>query len=71
LFKDEIFIELYDVLDDPQEMTNLAFEESGHGALIRQMLGSLREFMRSTGDLLELPANVYEHFLTDYSPFKK
>jgi arylsulfatase A-like enzyme len=71
LFKDEIFIELYDVLDDPQEMTNLAFAKASHEALIRQMLGDLRELLRSTNDLLELPVSVYEKFLEDYLPFKK
>jgi arylsulfatase A-like enzyme len=71
LFKDETFIELYDVIDDPQEMSNLAFDDASQGALTRRLIGHLQDFMRATGDLLEMPGNVYEHFLEHYKPFKK
>ncbi|UQZ83801.1 Arylsulfatase [Paenibacillus konkukensis] len=70
IFKDEIFIELYDLKQDPQEMNNLAFRSDEHGGRIESLLGSLRDYMRSTNDLLDLPENVYERFLGDYAEFQ-
>ncbi|CAG7632781.1 Choline-sulfatase [Paenibacillus solanacearum] len=70
IFKDEMFIELYDLAEDPQEMNNLAFREEEHGSRIERMLASLREHMQATNDLLTLPANGYRQFLNDYGPFQ-
>ncbi|ULL18855.1 DUF4976 domain-containing protein [Paenibacillus sp. H1-7] len=70
IFKDEMFIELYDVTNDPQEMTNLAFRSEEHGRRIEAMLEALRQYMRDTNDLLELPDGLYEQFLADYEVFK-
>ncbi|ULL16703.1 DUF4976 domain-containing protein [Paenibacillus sp. H1-7] len=70
IFKDEMFIELYDVTNDPQEMTNLAFQSEEHGLRIETMLEALRRHMRDTNDLLALPDGLYERFLADYELFK-
>jgi arylsulfatase A-like enzyme len=69
LFKDELFIELYDVGQDPQEQKNLAFESSQEGK-IAELLVHLREHMSRTGDLLEIPQDAYPVFLQNYSTFK-
>ncbi|WP_036746051.1 sulfatase family protein [Paenibacillus sp. UNC451MF] len=70
MFKDESFIELYDVVNDPQEMNNLAFQSEEHGSRIESMLECLRRYMQETNDLLEMSESVYERFLADYSEFK-
>ncbi|MEF3308499.1 sulfatase-like hydrolase/transferase [Paenibacillus sp. GYB004] len=70
LFKDEIFIELYDLARDSSEMTNLAFHSDEHGGRIERMLGDLRRHMMSTNDLLELPEEMYDRFLADYGEFQ-
>lgn len=70
IFKDEMFIELYDTTNDPQEMTNLAFQAEEHRSRIEPMLDSLREHMRNTSDMLDLPESLYDRFLADYAPFK-
>lgn len=54
LFKDEYYLELYDVEADPMERRNLAFAEENAG-LVVEMLGLLCQHMASTGDLLTLP----------------
>lgn len=69
LFKDETFIELYDVANDPLETNNRAFQPEQHRKRIEAMLAHLREHMRSTGDLLDIPADAYDRFLADYSAF--
>lgn len=70
LFKDETFIELYNVIGDPGEMENLAFQEQTYRACIERMLQHLREHMQATNDLLVLPPNIYDRFLESYSEFK-
>ncbi|MFD0961245.1 sulfatase family protein [Paenibacillus chungangensis] len=70
LFKDEIFLELYDVIGDSQEQMNLAFEPK-HSAQVDKMLQSLRLHMSRTNDYLTLPSDVYEQFTRNYSEFKK
>jgi arylsulfatase A-like enzyme len=65
IFKDETYLELYDVVGDPQETQNLAFE-TARGPQVEEMLGLLRRHMRETGDLLSLPEDVYRRFLADY-----
>jgi len=51
-------------------MNNLAFQSEEYGSRIESLLGSLRQHMRDTNDLLELPADLYDRFLADYSEFK-
>jgi len=70
MFKDELFIELYDIAGDPQEQRNLAIEQS-YAEDIQFMLASLGQHMRETGDLLELPVDAYEQFIASYSAFIK
>lgn len=53
-FKDEIFLELYDTVTDPEETANLAVDPA-HAARVGEMLGMLGAHMRSTGDLLPVP----------------
>jgi arylsulfatase A-like enzyme len=70
IFKDETFLELYDVDGDPQEQVNLAFEPEQR-VRVEKMLGMLREHMNRTGDLLEIEQDVYAAFLAKYDRFKK
>jgi len=67
MFKDEIYFELYDVVNDPQELKNLAFEEKEK---TRELFLLIREYMKDTNDLLRIPENAYERFLEDYSKFR-
>lgn len=68
LFKDELFLELYDVEQDPEEQVNLAFE-SCYCSAVEEMLQSLCRHMDKTGDLLEIPDNAYSRFIKEHSPF--
>ncbi len=68
IFKDEVFIELYNLLDDPQEQKNLAFLEN-HKGRIRKMLDDLSSHMKETGDLLALNEDVYRTFISNYKDF--
>ncbi len=71
MFKDELFLELYDLANDPQEMRNLAFEPE-HRARVESLLSAVRGYMKDTGDLLApLPDDTYETFLKHYERFKK
>ena len=54
IFKDEIFLELYDTVADPQETANLAVDPA-HDARLGELLGMLSAHMRATGDLLPAP----------------
>lgn len=71
-FKDERFIELYDLDEDPLEMENLAFEPECRTDVLR-MLDLLKAHMEETGDRLTLPHSpeVYEQFLARYGEFKE
>ncbi|HYF52381.1 MAG TPA: sulfatase-like hydrolase/transferase [Planctomycetota bacterium] len=70
MFKDETFLELYNVTADPEEMNNLAFDPA-HGERIEAMLARLRAWMRDTGDLLQISENAYSRFVADYAPFSR
>ena len=54
LFKDEIFLELYDTVADPEETVNLAVDPV-HDRRVTELLGALGGHMQSTGDLLPVP----------------
>lgn len=69
-FKDELYLELYHVGNDPQELRNLAFD-GDQAERIEAMLESLRRHMARTGDLLDLPENAYGLFVSSYAPFRK
>jgi arylsulfatase A-like enzyme len=64
LFKDEIFLELYDRTADPQELNNLAFSIE-HRPKIVALLTNLREHMQRTGDLIALPADSHARFIRE------
>lgn len=70
IFKDEFFIEFYNISKDSQEMDNLAFEEE-YASLINSFINKLCNFMSTSGDLVELPDDLYESFIKRYLPFKK
>jgi arylsulfatase A-like enzyme len=60
-FKDEVYLELYDVLKDPQEMKNLA-AEPGNKERVLVLLQELRQHMQETDDLIVISDGVYEQF---------
>jgi len=64
LFKDEWFIELYDVEDDPQERHNRAFAEPQRCG---ELLVTLESHMRRTGDLLAVPDDAWATFAERYA----
>ncbi len=66
-FKDEVYLELYDVGSDPREKVNLALDP-GNGDMVKDLLGTVRTFMRENNDRLVLPASVYETFMKNYTP---
>ena len=65
LFKDEIFFELYDVEQDPQELSNLAFREHKR---VRELIDVLLTHMRATSDLITFSSSDFDRFLIDYEP---
>ena len=65
-FKDEVFLELYQVEEDPQETVNLAFQHE-HEKEVRELLAVLKNHMKQTDDHLVLPENVYAQFLNHYT----
>ncbi|TVQ18722.1 MAG: DUF4976 domain-containing protein, partial [Spirochaetaceae bacterium] len=69
MFKDETYLELYDVVADPEETTNLAFQSDQRERLER-MAGLLSAHMKDTGDLLSIAPDVVDVFLTDYTPVR-
>lgn len=64
-FGDEVFLELYHVAHDPQEKTNLAFQQKS-GAMVLELLACLKAHMEITGDHLTIPENVYTQFINHY-----
>lgn len=66
IFKDEFFIELYDLKRDQQETSNLAFDKQ-HQGRVRDMLDILARRMEETGDRLRIPSDVYDKFLSAYT----
>lgn len=62
LFKDEVFFELYDTRTDPQEERNRAWQEPER---VRAMLRVLRDEMKRTSDLLDVPQSAFDEFLRE------
>ena len=69
-FKDEIYLELYDVVNDSEETTNLAMDPK-HEMLTRKLITKIREHMLNTNDLLHFPKDVYKNFITHYPKLDK
>lgn len=65
MFKDEAFIELYDVIKDPQEKVNLAFDKN-FAATADDLIAELSAYMQSTGDRVQLPKDLRQNFLKQY-----
>jgi choline-sulfatase len=65
-FKDEVFLELYDVINDPGETKNLAVE-SKYAPLTKKMIRQIKSYMRDTKDILQFPDTLYETFIVKYS----
>ncbi|MBO9153474.1 sulfatase [Chitinophaga sp. GCM10012297] len=65
-FRDEVYLELYNVEKDPEEKENLVMKPENR-ALAERLIGKIKEHMRQTGDLLRLPDDVYQQFLTNYA----
>ena len=68
LFKDEIFFELYDVVSDPQEKHNLAYDEPDN---VKQLFGVLRRHMDKTSDMVRFSASDYEKFRKSTEPYRE
>lgn len=65
MFKDEVFVELYDVVKDPQETNNLLFDKKEE-ATANELIAELKGYMQRTGDRLTLPKNLRIDFLKNY-----
>ena len=64
-FKDEVFLELYNVIADPEEKVNLVTDPK-YEATTKNLIEKSRQYMSNTNDLLKLPDNLYENFLQHY-----
>ncbi|GEP97580.1 sulfatase family protein [Chitinophaga cymbidii] len=65
-FRDEIYLELYNVEKDPQEKENLV-KQPAYRALTEQLISEIRKHMRETGDLLRFPEDAYQQFMNNYA----
>lgn len=65
IFKDEVYFELYDTIDDPQETQNLLFTEAISDTT-RDMLNRLLAHMASTHDEIALPQTDLDRFVEMY-----
>jgi arylsulfatase A-like enzyme len=57
IFKDETFLELYNVVTDPQETTNLAVSNE-HDNELNQLFNMLHRHMEQTGDHIKLEPDL-------------
>ncbi|MDP4285259.1 MAG: sulfatase-like hydrolase/transferase [Bacteroidota bacterium] len=64
-FKDEVFLELYNVIKDPEEKNNLVADPQ-YESIAKNLIGEIKDHMLKTNDLLKLPGPVYENFLKHY-----
>ncbi|CAL1518702.1 sulfatase-like hydrolase/transferase [Chitinophaga sp. MM2321] len=65
-FKDEIYLELYDIIKDPEETVNLVMDPA-YEALSRKLIGEIQEHMLHTNDLLKFSGDVYQNFISHYA----
>lgn len=64
-FREEVFLELYDLKKDPEETRNLALNpENEH--LLEGLMVKLKAVMSRTGDRVRLEENVVKRFLENY-----
>lgn len=57
IFKDENYLELYDVVKDPNESVNLLFDQN-FASVADDLITELSGYMKTTGDRLTLPNNL-------------
>jgi len=67
LFKDEIYFELHHVDEDPQEKYNRAFDQPD---IVRPMFDTLTNMMQDMNDLITIPSDAYDVFLSDYTRYR-
>lgn len=65
IFKDETFLEVYNLKEDPQETVNLAFRKE-HREKTIALLTALRDVMARSGDRFVLPSDLYADFMKQY-----
>ncbi|HEX5023972.1 MAG TPA: sulfatase-like hydrolase/transferase, partial [Agriterribacter sp.] len=65
MFKDETFVELYDVIKDPQEEESLVFDEN-FTTTADELIAELSGYMERTGDRIQLPKALRENFVRNY-----
>ncbi len=61
MFKDESFVELYNVRNDRLEMNNLALSNE-YDEIATALIKKLSAHMQSTNDMLRLPENLFARF---------
>lgn len=64
-FKDEIFLELYELKSDPEETRNLALKRENR-ARVAELLTELKSEMKRTGDRITFPDDLPDRFLERY-----
>lgn len=65
MFKDESYVELYDLGKDSKESINLLFDPQ-YASLAEEMIGELSGYMKKTGDRLSLSKDLRTNFLKNY-----
>lgn len=65
-FENEIYLELYNVIKDSQETTNLVMDPKNK-ELTKKLITEIKNYMLNTHDLLKFPDDVYENFIKNYS----
>lgn len=65
MFKDESFVEVYDVIKDPMEKVNLAFDRN-FNAITDDLITELTGYMQRMGDRLQLPRDLRQRFIKLY-----
>lgn len=65
-FKDEYYLELYNLVQDPEERENLALNASDKSQVL-QLLQKLQKHMLSTNDLIQFPTTIYDDFMKRYA----
>jgi arylsulfatase A-like enzyme len=68
LFKDEVFFELYDVVSDPQETQNLAYDEPD---TVKELFELLQRHMAKTSDMIRCRPKDYERFRKSTEPYRE
>jgi choline-sulfatase len=65
-FKNEIYLELYNVVKDPEETTNLAVDPH-YEAQTRKLINEIKSYMTRTNDLLKFPDHIYSGFIAHHT----